>query len=135
MMSSPQPVGYCHECNAPYYWIVSRIQYTCLCEKPLAIGTIAIRRHIPDTEPLYRNVQQKPSHDVLNAKAADFEEVTPERAERIFQLLCKTVSREQASCSLCDAVAEQGYFCIDHDIMWMARYRWLKISLGLEKAS
>ena len=58
------------------------------------------------------------------------EEITPERAEHIYELLCVRTTQHAANCSWCDALAEVDEICPDAQELWMLRRYWLKRAYG-----
>jgi hypothetical protein len=62
--------------------------------------------------------------------ASGFEEITPERAGRIYQLFVRATSAHAARCVYCDMLAIDNRVCYEQNQLFAARERWLLISLG-----
>jgi hypothetical protein len=114
----------CPQCGVKFYGLFDSLSHTCPTRDPYAY-----RYSDEDTEE-----EEEVTTPALPAiTASGFEEITPERASRIYELLVRATSAHAARCVYCDMLATDNRVCYEQNMLFAARERWLLISLGKDK--
>ena len=114
-----QPESYCTQCGAPMYLLFNRLCHTCKCPGP----AMAAYTYTSSTVPL---AERDTTIDLPAIRACDVEEVTSERASRIYQCVYRAIWKHQSSCIECDRLEKIDLMCLDQLGLWTALRFWSK---------
>ena len=146
-----KPVGHCTICNAPVYLVKNQIRRICTCGtancgniihttgtitallNPSALTSAIQIAAQSSTEPLLFSSsvdmdQPEDSHSQPAQRDCDAlqEEVTPERARRIYKMICLAMRIHRSDCPSCAMLAIQDLTCPTHIAMNDGRLFWSK---------
>lgn len=109
-----QHVGQCKACQAPIYWHMRQLRYTCSCKPGLRDGTSALCENIATIAHNWPAI----SNDIPQS------EITPRRAQRVYGAISLLLRRHASRCSDCDMLCVQGLMCCDYMALQRAKQFW-----------
>ncbi len=149
-----QPNSYCTQCGAPMYLIFDRMCPSCNCSGPAMSAYSA--EATAGTEPqvtyegqcphcggsMYRNArgslhscgmsipisERDTAIDLpaLTTRTSNFEEITPDRARRVWVCVNDAISLHQDDCQECKRLSDIELMCVEQMRLWQSLRFWQK---------
>jgi len=104
------------------YLIFDRMCHTCKCSGIAPIG-IGIYHTSNSTAPISER-DTDIEVPALTTCASNVEEITSERAGRIYQCIYRAIWKHQGSCEECDRLAKMDMMCIEQLSLWKSLQWW-----------